>query len=161
MGKRGPKPLPAPKWGEQFCEALRVTGSVSAAAKSVNRCRRSVYKWADKSARFARNMEDAWESVRDELEGSAMRRAIHGWNEPIYFRGEKVGDRRVFSPGLTIFMLKCHRPQKYNVQHETAKSATAMEHARSIRETLASIESAMAGDLDLPERTDADGGELG
>lgn len=164
--KKALKDYPEPVWAQSFFDALKVTGSVATAAAAVKingkprpKSRNTVYFWRSRSTQFKRHMDDAWENLADELEGGALRRAINGWNEPVYYKGEKKGDRRVYSPGLTIFMLKCLRPQKYNVQHEAAKSASAMEHAKGIRETLAQIEAAMGGDPDLADKIESVDGD--
>ena len=47
------------------------------------------------------------------LTDTAFERAIHGVAQPVFYRGEQVGERRVFSERLTPFLLKHHDPWRY------------------------------------------------
>src|SRR5262249_4954507 len=46
------------------------------------------------------------------------RRALVGWDEPVYQGGKLVGHIRKFSDTLLIFALKAERPEKYRERYE-------------------------------------------
>jgi len=136
---RTPRP-----WEAEFLANLEKTYNPAAAARKVKKTRHGVFKRREISPRFARAWDEIMEAVRDSLEASALEKAINGWLEPIYYKGVPVGAKRVFSPGLTIFMLKCHRPERYNIKdNETAASATADDQARAVMLAVAEMNRTM------------------
>ncbi len=70
------------------------------------------YRWLedpDYAEQFALAQQDAGES----LEAEARRRAVEGWQEPIFYQGQLVGHRPRHSDVLLIFLLKGAMPEKY------------------------------------------------
>lgn len=107
----------------QFLEALAGSGSVTAAAKSVHMSRDSAYKLR---ARLAGTPFDlAWEGALEngirQVAHEAIDRAINGVVQPVYYKGEEVGERRVFNENLTRLILD--NPSRFGRQ------ALAREHA--------------------------------
>ncbi len=98
----------------QFIAALQKGGTVYHATQASRIGRRTVYTWRRDDAEFAAEWDDAVETVVDQLEQSAIGRAIHGVEEPVFYQGAQVGTRRIYDTALTIFLLKMHRPGHYN-----------------------------------------------
>ncbi len=90
-----------------FLEALAASGSVTAAAKSVFMSRDSAYKLR---ARLAGTPFDlAWEAALEnairQVTHEAIDRAINGVVQPIFWKGEQIGEKRVFNENLTKFIM--------------------------------------------------------
>lgn len=100
-------------WQIKFCLVLRESRSVTTACKAIQASRREVYAAREADPVFKQRWDDAFASNIDDLEASAMRRAIDGWDEPVFYKGAICGYKRLYSPTLTLAMLRVHRPEKY------------------------------------------------
>jgi len=71
---------------------------------------------------FAAAHDEALEIFRDSLENEALRRAIDGWDEPVYQKGELVGTIHRHSERMMELLLKANLPNKYrdNIKVEGA-----------------------------------------
>jgi hypothetical protein len=119
-------------WWEAFFQEYTRTRSMRAAAELVGVSASVVYQTKKNDTEFAARLKDTWVERTFELEDSAMSRAINGWDEPVYYMGEEVGTKRVFSTALTIFMLKANHPDKYHLERHVADT-TAEEQAHQMR----------------------------
>ncbi len=150
--ERGPPP-----WTSTFLEALARTRSVNHAGKSVGINRRTLYETRDRYPEFAAQWDDALASAVDELEASALKRAIEGVPEAVLYKGRPVmvaghdGKEqplivRRYETALTIFMLKALRPEKYFLekQLELGEQA-AFLNAKRIRQALDSLDGMVPG----------------
>jgi hypothetical protein len=54
-----------------------------------------------------------FEEVCEKFEAEAIRRAVDGYQDPVYQAGKLVGYRLKYSDTLLMFMLKAMRPEKY------------------------------------------------
>lgn len=147
-------------WRTAFLEALRREKSVTKACEAAGLSRKTAYAYRDRDETFAEEWDECLETVRDDLEAGAMKRAVEGWLEPVYYKGNAVGTVRKFSAALTIFMLKCHRPDRYNLffPEDDGGEGTPEQRATKVRAALR----AMRGSVPTaPERTDGDGGDGG
>ena len=88
------------KKGEVVLEALRNRLGAAAAAKSVGVSRQTLYNWRDENPDFNSAWDDIQESITDEIERSAISRAIEG------------------DTTLSIFMLKTRRRDVYQERIE-------------------------------------------
>lgn len=101
----------------RFLEVLRDENSVTDACEAINAGRTAVYAWKKDDEAFARDWDAAVKFVDEALEDSALKRAIHGHQEPIVDKdGKIVGHRTKFETALTIFMLKARMPEKYHLE---------------------------------------------
>jgi hypothetical protein len=68
-----------------------------------------------KDLAYAEKFASAREEAVDLLEGEALRRAVQGVEEPVFYKGERVdkGQVRRYSDVLLIFLLKANRPVKF------------------------------------------------
>jgi hypothetical protein len=59
----------------------------------------------------------AWEAALDmgiqRIEDTAMDRALNGVDAPVFYHGEKVGDRTVYNDRLLMFMLRTRAPERF------------------------------------------------
>lgn len=100
-------------WKAEWLAALRSNVTVAAACRTVGIGRRTVYSAREVDEEFARAWDDIVAESTDEMEREAYRRAVEGVEEPVYQRGELVGQVRRYSDQLLMFLLKARRPEVY------------------------------------------------
>jgi hypothetical protein len=98
---------------EKFLAHLRKTANVTEAAAIIATARKSLYDARERDPAFKAAWDEAIEIATDALEQEARRRALDGWEEPVFYRGEEVGRMRAYSDRLLELLLKAHRPDKY------------------------------------------------
>lgn len=88
-------------------------GTISKAAKKAGISRQTHYDWLknDKKGFYHRAFELADKMAADLLEEEAFRRAVEGDWQVVYYKGEEVGRRRVYSDQLLSMLLKGKKPQ--------------------------------------------------
>jgi hypothetical protein len=88
-------------------------GTISKAAQKAGITRQAHYNWLkdDKSGRYRKAYETADKMAADLLEEEAFRRAVEGDLQVVYYKGEEVGKRRVYSDQLLSLLLKGKKPQ--------------------------------------------------
>lgn len=59
----------------------------------------------------------------DRLEREAWRRAVEGWEEPVYPKGQLVGTVRLYSDTLLALLLRAARPKRYREQVDLASES--------------------------------------
>jgi hypothetical protein len=100
-------------WQEPFLDALSRNGIVTNACKVVNIGNRTAYDERHRNAAFAKKWEDAVRSSGDSAEAEAWRRAVLGWDEPVFQGGKQVGIVRKHSDTLLLAVLKARKPDEY------------------------------------------------
>ena len=100
-------------WMRAFLAVLAETGNVTRSAEAAQVARKTAYRARDRDAHFAAEWTDALDRAADALELEARRRAIEGWEEPVFQRGSQVGVIRRYSDRLLIELLRAHRPHRY------------------------------------------------
>jgi hypothetical protein len=106
---------------ERMAAALEVlvTGkSYAEAAKAAGVARQTLFDWRIANDAFDAACKEAVASGVDGLEDEAHRRAVEGWEEPVFQKGFEVGRVRKYSDNLLIMMLKGRRPEVYRERHE-------------------------------------------
>lgn len=96
-----------------FLAAFAEVGTVKSAAKAAGISRTTHYNWLRDDPAYAVALEQAAADAGDRLEAEAVRRAVEGWDEPVFHRGEVVGYVHKYSDTLLIFALKGAKPEKY------------------------------------------------
>lgn len=94
----------------KFLNTLALTGNVTRAADEAGVNRRTAYEWREGWPEFAAAWRDAIEQATDALEAEARRRAVEGWDEPVFHKGERTGVIRKYSDRMLEILLKGHRP---------------------------------------------------
>lgn len=102
------------KQKQDFLAKLKSTnGNVSRAARAAKISRAGAYVLKNKDADFAAAWDDVLASVYDEMEQELYRRAVTGWKEPVFYKGDKIADIRKKSDRLLEFALKGNRAEKF------------------------------------------------
>ena len=96
---------------ERFIRRLAESGNVTDSARKARIAHRTVYELRKSDPEFAELWREAEEIAVDGLEGEARRRAVQGWDEPVYQQGRKVGVTRRYSDRMLEILLKGHRPK--------------------------------------------------
>lgn len=88
-------------------------GTISKAAKKAGIKRQTHYDWLknDKKGKYRAAFELADKMAADLLEEEAHRRAVEGDLQVVYYKGQEVGRRRVYSDQLLTLLLKGKKPQ--------------------------------------------------
>jgi hypothetical protein len=97
----------------QFIARYRETGNIAGSAKDIEVDRGTIYDWEEKDPDFALAMKVALDEYVSKLETEADRRAVDGFDEPVYQNGHLVGHKRRFSDVLLMFRLNGLAPEKY------------------------------------------------
>lgn len=105
-----------------FLVELENRANVSAAARVAGVDRATAYRWRDGDAEFAASWDAAVDVAVDSLEAEAWRRAAVGWDEPVFQKGEQVGEIRRYSDTLMVTLLKGHRPERFKDRSSTELS---------------------------------------
>lgn len=101
----------------RFLDVYRVTGQLQRSAQAAGVAPSTVRQHKKDDPEFLAALEEAYEDFRESLENEAMRRALMGWEEPVYQKGEQVGTIRKYDTRLLELMLKRHIPE-YKEKHQ-------------------------------------------
>lgn len=107
------KPVETNAKKASFLAAYAECGVIRLAAKSSEASARSHYRWMADDRDYVTAFEEAQRKSCKALEEEARRRAVDGWDEPVYQNGKKVGTRRRYSDTLLIFLMKGNQPDKF------------------------------------------------
>lgn len=118
----GPAALVSPKRISAFLVVLGRTGNMFEACRAGKIARSFPDYYAQRSPSFARRMAAALENAKDRLETEARRRAVEGWDDPVFGRSkdgkmEQIGTIRKYSDKLLEILLKGAKPNKYASLH--------------------------------------------
>ena len=102
-----------PEKRAKFLSILAECGNVTRAAEESECGRIMLYKIKSQDEEFSAAWEEAAEIGAKRLEDEARRRAVEGWQEPVWYQGDQVGTVRKYSDTLLICLLKAHHPEKY------------------------------------------------
>ena len=91
-----------------FLSVYPQVGTVSAAAKGSGVGRRTHYHWLSTDSEYRQAYETTREYVCAQIEDGLVERLIHGSAEPVFYNGEKVGERRKFDNSAAIAYLDRH-----------------------------------------------------
>ncbi len=96
-----------------FLNAYTETATLTRAEALSGVSRKSHDRWRKTDAEYAKCFEFAQECACDMIEDEVRRRAVHGWDQPIYYRGRKVGTIRRYSDNLLLALLRAFKPDRY------------------------------------------------
>ena len=111
--RRGKQPVPPARLAD-FLRVLGETASVSTACDRTGLRRSTVYQLRNADPAFAERWAAAIDLGVEQLEDSAMKRAIVGVERPVWRGGEQVGTVTHYDNRLLQFLLKAHRPEVYD-----------------------------------------------
>ena len=99
---------------KKFLDVLARTGNITRSAKAVGYADTTYLRRLKKSDKdFSEKWEMAYLSGSDMLLDEAQRRALHGIEEEIYYKGEVVGTKLVYSDAVLMFLIRGQHPDKY------------------------------------------------
>ena len=101
-----------------FIRVLATTGRVKVAADRAGLHRSRLYKLRDRDKKFRALWKKALEGRSDLIEDEAMRRAVQGVEEPVYYMGSICGYKRVYSDALLGKLMEGNIPEKYRANHK-------------------------------------------
>jgi hypothetical protein len=96
---------------DKFIDVLAASCNVSEACRAAGIARSTAHDWRAVDAEFMRRWDEAIETAKDALEAEARRRAVEGWQEPVYQQGRQVGTIQRYSDRMLEVLLKGHKPQ--------------------------------------------------
>jgi hypothetical protein len=95
-----------------FLKELRDNGGfVGKACEAVAVSKQTVYRWRAEDAEFAADWDRAVDLATEDLEKEVRRRAFHGVDEPVFYKGEVCGQIRKYSDSLLMFAIKARKPE--------------------------------------------------
>ena len=100
---------------KRFLECFAQCGTLTEAAEKAKVDRNLHYVWM-KDPEYVETFEEARLRANDRLEQEALRRAVKGTEEQVFYQGEVCGKIRKFSDVLLIFLMKGAMPDKYRDQ---------------------------------------------
>jgi hypothetical protein len=100
-------------------------GIVKHACRDLSISPDKIYQERKKNPKFRKAWEAAIQRGIDRLEDEAKRRALDGHEEPIYYKGELCGYRRVVSDSLLALILKAYR-SNHGRQELTGPGGTSL-----------------------------------
>ncbi|MDL2268203.1 hypothetical protein LJC46_09530 [Desulfovibrio sp. OttesenSCG-928-G15] len=98
--------LASPEELESFLTRLAESGNVSLAADEASLDRVSLFALREEDPCFAGQWEKAREIGFDAMEDEARSRALTGWEEEVWYKGEQCGTSRKYSATLLGLILK-------------------------------------------------------
>lgn len=102
-----------PEKEAEFLAVLADTCNVSKACAHAGIGRVTVYEWRDADPDFAARWDQAKRIGADILEEEALRRAVEGVQEPVYYQGTLVDTVTKYSDTLLMFLAKGAKPEVY------------------------------------------------
>lgn len=108
-----PPPKRAPERDALFFTALENAHPVAFACRAAGYSVPSVYRWRAEDADFAGRWSQTITIAADLLEEEADRRGRDGYDEPVFYDGKTVGQKRRYSDRLLLARLKALRPHLY------------------------------------------------
>ena len=109
----------------RYIETLAETGSVHLSAKSAGLSARSAYALRVRSPAFSAAWDAAQQLAVGRLSALAFDRAIHGRIEQVYHQGELVGEKRVPSERLLMWLLSRLDPTRFALPWERDRKSPA------------------------------------
>ncbi|MCP4900893.1 MAG: hypothetical protein GY906_28330 [bacterium] len=102
----------------RYLQLYRLCGQIQRAAKSVGISPTTVRQLLKDDPDFADAHNEAYGDFQEAIEREAIRRAIMGWEEPVFQQGELAGHVRKYDSRLLELVLKRHNPEyKESFQH--------------------------------------------
>lgn len=108
----------------KFLDAIRKGATVSDACAAACYTRSIAYTYRTQDPKFAEAWDEANEDAIERMEREADRRAVEGYDRPVFHNGVEVGSERRFSDVLLIFRLKAKRPDVYRERTELSGDLT-------------------------------------
>lgn len=117
-------------WKALFLVALAEVPVIAHACKAAGVNRVTAWRAREADPEFAKAWDDAMEEGIDRAEQEAFRRAVVGYEKPVWYKGELVGTETVHSDALLALILKGRRKKLYAERTElTGADGGPVAHA--------------------------------
>jgi len=103
-----------PAFKEAFLGMIEEIPNITAVCRVMGTSTTTCRSHRESDPEFAARLAQALEDGIDGLEEVARKRAVDGWEEPVFYRGEVVGEITKYSDHLLTVLLKGNRPKKFN-----------------------------------------------
>lgn len=100
-------------WKALFLAALAEVPVVVHACKAAGVTRATAWRAREADPEFAKAWDEALEEGVDRAEQEAFRRAVVGYEKPVWYKGELVGTETVHSDALLALILRGRRKKVY------------------------------------------------
>lgn len=97
-------------------KSLRKGHTPKEAAENAGVARKTIFNWRNEDPEFAAAWVEAVEEGTDKIEAEAYRRAVEGYERPVFQGGEEVGRVREYSDTLLTLLIKGRRPGQFNTE---------------------------------------------
>jgi len=105
-----------PSMREKFLSRVEKNdGHVLQSCRDLGITPQAYYAWRKKFPDFANEVDIIRELKLEQMEQEAYRRAVHGWNTPVYYQGVEVGETKNYSDKLLTLLLGTRLGYKTNV----------------------------------------------
>jgi len=139
VGRKAGTAIDSPELREIFLEQLRASGNVGSAAKVCNVFRTTPYQWKKKDPEFSRQWDEALDAAADVAEAEVRRRAIDGFQEPVFYQGKVVDYITKYSDRMLELHIKALKPEKYRERNQGEGSivieVNGVEDIKALRKT--------------------------
>lgn len=117
-------------WKALFLVALAEVPVIAHACKAAGVNRVTAWRAREADPEFAKAWDDAMEEGVDRAEQEAFRRAVVGYEKPVWYKGKPVGTETVHSDALLALILKGRRKKLYAERTElTGADGGPVAHA--------------------------------
>lgn len=110
-----------------FLAAYAKCGSITEASNLAKIDRNRSAKWRKEDPEFLAAFEEAHEEACQRVEEEMRRRAVDGYDKPVFQGGKQVGVIREYSDTLLIFYAKGLMPDKYR-ERQSIEHSGGMRH---------------------------------
>lgn len=118
-----------PGRADMFLEAISSGSEDSEAAEYADITVAAANKRRKTDAKFAAAYKEAREARIETYRMEAKRRAIDGWQEPVFYQGEQIGTTRKFSDRMLEVLLRAEDPDTFGDKHVVEILTTPMTGA--------------------------------
>jgi hypothetical protein len=144
------------RWALPFLHDFRLHRDVSRACRAAGIERGAAYEFRKASEEFRAAWDDAAERAVDDLEAATFDRAVRGWEEPVFHKGQRVrftddqgnvvwASIRRFDNTLSWKMLQAHRPDRYRFGVDAFGTDGPAGIAKALRDTMREMRASVDG----------------
>ena len=112
---------------DEYLRLLAETGAIGKCAQVINISPATIKVHRKQDPEFQDAFDMALELFRDKIDLAVYHRGLSGWVEDVWYQGEVVGTKRVYSDALLALLAKRHNPlYRDRVEIEANVTATAL-----------------------------------
>jgi hypothetical protein len=115
-----------------FLAAYAQSGDVSDASRAAGISRRIHYLWLRGDAEYSDAFDEAKDEAVEALVREALRRAVQGFDEPVFHQGVQCGTVRKYSDTLLIFLMKGADPKRFVRFDRPAAPTLIQQHIEEV-----------------------------